>query len=273
MGFIYIATCNKTNKQYVGQTTKTVERRWEEHQQCARRVMADTARNPDQTYLHRAMAKHGIESFHVQTVLKIDDEFLNEYEETFIHGYNTLVPNGYNLTSGGKQFAHSESSIKAMSSAKCKNVDKQRHEKLRGLPPHVRYCKGKTYEAIAINNHPLCKYQTFSTVTYGSFENVRQAVIAHIAELEGTDTSCDESEHDDSSDHEEVVERVYKPKRKNVNLEKRPNPRKTKNGYRVQKTHKGIVYTKAFIDTKKTDEEKLALAEEYCDEIMNFLRS
>lgn len=52
--------------------------------------------------IHQAIRKYGIENFNI-TVLEenISDEDIDEKEKYYIKYYNTIAPNGYNLTEGG----------------------------------------------------------------------------------------------------------------------------------------------------------------------------
>ena len=80
-------------KQYVGQTSRTLEQRWREH--CSA--------NSQCTYLHNAIVKYGKENFKVEQIdIALDQEELDYKESQYIKSHNTLVPNGYNLDTGGK---------------------------------------------------------------------------------------------------------------------------------------------------------------------------
>ena len=79
-------------KQYVGQTTRTLEQRWREH--CSNGSQC--------TYLHNAITKYGKENFKVEPIdIALDQQELDYKESQYIKHYNTLVPNGYNLNTGG----------------------------------------------------------------------------------------------------------------------------------------------------------------------------
>lgn len=79
-------------KQYVGQTSRTLEQRWREH--CSKSSQC--------TYLHHAIKKYGKENFKVEQIdIALDQEELDYKESQYIKCYNTLAPNGYNLDTGG----------------------------------------------------------------------------------------------------------------------------------------------------------------------------
>lgn len=90
-GEIYVVTCKVHGKQYVGQTTAGVEKRWYQH-----------LRGGGSRLLTRAFAKYGTESFEIRVVdLGSDQVDLDRKESHWIETLGTLVPKGYNLTSGG----------------------------------------------------------------------------------------------------------------------------------------------------------------------------
>lgn len=93
MGIIYKITNKSTNKVYIGQTTRNINERWREH-------VAKS--NPsDGTYLHNAISKYGAENFSIEEILHCEDTELDFNEIRKIAEYNSLFPNGYNLTCGG----------------------------------------------------------------------------------------------------------------------------------------------------------------------------
>lgn len=101
IGYIYCITNKITGKQYIGQTIRTVERRWSSHQ-----TESKTEKKP--SYFHKSIIKYGKNNFVVETIESISaitkDELknkLNESEKKYIKQYNTIRPNGYNLTPGG----------------------------------------------------------------------------------------------------------------------------------------------------------------------------
>lgn len=52
--------------------------------------------------LNNAIRKYGVENFKIEILLHwCDRKYLNKYERLFIKHYDTLYPNGYNLTEGG----------------------------------------------------------------------------------------------------------------------------------------------------------------------------
>ena len=107
-GHIYVIT-NLINKyQYIGQTrshrlNKNKYRpfgfmgRFKDHiNEC------NTHKKNCCKYLNNALIKYGYDNFNCELVIECDLFELDKYEKLYIIQYNTLFPNGYNLTSGGK---------------------------------------------------------------------------------------------------------------------------------------------------------------------------
>ena len=100
-GYIYCITNTINGKQYVGQTSRTIMLRWKQHKNCA-------AGKQDNQYLHNAMRTYGIENFKVEEISRVTSDLLSKLhclldleESKLISIYNSIVPNGYNITSGG----------------------------------------------------------------------------------------------------------------------------------------------------------------------------
>lgn len=92
----YLITNTINGKQYVGVTLKTLEKRWAAHVRASRRENATI-------YLHRAIRKYGVENFCYRLIATASNKkSLLRLETALIEKYNTLTPNGYNLTKGGR---------------------------------------------------------------------------------------------------------------------------------------------------------------------------
>lgn len=101
-GYIYIVTNQINGMQYVGQTYRTIEQRFKQHQYDA------MSNNRSKTLFHEQMYYYGVNNFIVQKLdeYECDDKcellrHLNDMEIYYIEKYNTLCPNGYNSTRGG----------------------------------------------------------------------------------------------------------------------------------------------------------------------------
>src|SRR4030042_6686643 len=100
-GIIYIATCKKTGKYYVGQTTKTLKQRRYQHEW--------NAEQGAQTHFARALSIYGLDNFLWCILRRIKakteqelKKLLNETEIKYITALNSNGINGYNLTEGGE---------------------------------------------------------------------------------------------------------------------------------------------------------------------------
>ena len=111
LGIIYCATNTVNGKRYVGQTVRSLKRRWQFH--------LKSAKDGSECTLHRAIRKYGAEAFKVEQIdFAESPEDLNEKEVRYILLLKTLTPNGYNLTRGGEGsvgYSHSEEIRQRMS--------------------------------------------------------------------------------------------------------------------------------------------------------------
>lgn len=91
---IYKITNSNNTLCYIGQTIRTLEKRWTRHK--------SDAKSGVDTFLYRSMRKYGIECFNIEVIAyALKQEFLNDLEILLIAQHNTFTPNGFNLTSGG----------------------------------------------------------------------------------------------------------------------------------------------------------------------------
>lgn len=94
MGCVYMATCRTTVLSYIGKTTRTLARRKIQHRCTAKK---------SKLYFHCALRKYGEDSFDWKELFTSNsEEELSAEEIKNIAIYNTLAPNGYNLTLGGE---------------------------------------------------------------------------------------------------------------------------------------------------------------------------
>jgi group I intron endonuclease len=101
-GYIYLLYNTETDRYYVGQTTYSVAKRWQEH--------VATARTKYHTHLYHSVNHHGPDAFEVSVLQEVsaDDDAalrirLNDLEKLWIvmlGSYDEAV--GYNMTYGGE---------------------------------------------------------------------------------------------------------------------------------------------------------------------------
>jgi len=260
MGINYLITTTKSHKAYVGQTINTMEHRWYEHKQCARMldeynrgvakfnttsVMFAHIKN---SLLYKAMVKYGIDTFSIQLLEELDDDCLNEAETWYIELYNTLTPNGYNLTSGGdSRYRHAPQSIELMKQVKRENLNNNRHEYLHNMPPCTSYGNNikKGGEWILVQNHPQCTYRCFLFKDYdNNLEKVQAAVIEFVRDIEASRIK-------------------YEFPKKEHDLKPYPGLKATKKGYKLEKYIKGTKYQQGFESQKFTRDENKQRAIDY----------
>ena len=101
-GIIYTVTNKQNGKQYVGQTTWLLRKRWSEHVAFAKK------KEKSPYLLYEAIRKYGRDVFDVQQIDTADSlEELNEKEKLWVSKLKTFgFDNGYNMTEGGKCCRH-----------------------------------------------------------------------------------------------------------------------------------------------------------------------
>ena len=93
---IYIIKNSVNNKVYIGQAKNAAER-WLSHIYNA---VYENKKSIDKQVIHRAMALYGYDKFHYE-ILESQIENYDKREQYWIKKYNSLVPNGYNVSVGG----------------------------------------------------------------------------------------------------------------------------------------------------------------------------
>lgn len=100
-GFIYKITCLVNGKVYIGQTTRSVRKRWRCHVNEAARKDSDCV-NP----IDRAIQKYGKNSFLIEPIEKVLIDYLGIREQYWIRHYDCCTldgyDKGYNASRGGE---------------------------------------------------------------------------------------------------------------------------------------------------------------------------
>lgn len=93
-GIIYYFFCTITKMYYIGQTKRTFEKRKNEHYK-----QSSGCRK-----IKHALMKYGPDSFEkgILTTCLVED--LDKYETYYIRSYNSVTPNGYNISAGNFSF-------------------------------------------------------------------------------------------------------------------------------------------------------------------------
>ena len=107
---IYLATNKINNKKYVGQTIRGLDERKSDHKRQA-------IKQNRRSHFHSAIRKHGFESFNFEVIDHAETRMeLSEKEIYWISKYKTTNPKfGYNNTTGGEHYEHTELARKNIS--------------------------------------------------------------------------------------------------------------------------------------------------------------
>lgn len=104
-GYIYKIVNDVNDKIYIGQTTTTLKQRMNSH-------LYQSRKNKSNSVLYSAIQKYGEDHFSIISIQSYTAEsknelvnILNKEEIYYIHEFNSLLPNGYNLSHGGGQFS------------------------------------------------------------------------------------------------------------------------------------------------------------------------
>lgn len=91
--FIYKITNKINGKVYIGQTNNPT-RRFQEHK-------AKGYGQEEEKILYKAFDKYGIANFSFEIIEEVEN--YNEREKYWIQFYNSMTPNGYNMSEGGEE--------------------------------------------------------------------------------------------------------------------------------------------------------------------------
>jgi hypothetical protein len=140
-GIIYKATNIKTNKIYIGQTKSKLEARIGSHLRSSKK---------GKSAFQKALRKYGKEGITWEIIDNASDVYsLNNKEIYWISYYNSIVPNGYNICTGGNNKEVTEEFRKRVSDGVRKAYENtEYYEKVKYANSHREnyesYKKGKT---------------------------------------------------------------------------------------------------------------------------------
>jgi hypothetical protein len=112
MGLIYKLT-SPEGKSYIGQTVQSFKKRMNGHVHGKSYCRV----------LKCAIDEYGFDNFEKQVLWEGENELISEKEKYYIKYFNTMHPNGYNLSSGGGRGEHRcQNTIKLMTENQRKNA-------------------------------------------------------------------------------------------------------------------------------------------------------
>ena len=99
MGCIYKITNTINGKVYIGQTARSMEKRWKEHL----RHGFNPKNHEYNLHLYKSMRKYGKDAFTIELIENCENNLMSEREIFWINFYNSSNPDfGYNITLGGE---------------------------------------------------------------------------------------------------------------------------------------------------------------------------
>ena len=152
MGIIY-RIIFPSGKSYIGQTINSLKDRLRYHKSSKNCVA-----------VHGAFVKYG-NNYKTEILVEINNEYLNEYEIKFISIYDTISPNGYNLSIGGNSNTIYSEEVRQ------KNSDSSRKYK-ENLPMYVQRIKYKNIIGYSVES-PILPMKQFSYKNLSDEENLR----------------------------------------------------------------------------------------------------
>jgi group I intron endonuclease len=127
MGYLYKITNQITKKCYIGVTTQpTCESRWRKH-------VNSLNYKEGCPLLKKSMKKHGIDNFTFEILIMCFDDDVVRWEKEYIKKYNSQVPNGYNILSGGQI---GDGNVGYKHSDEVKEIIKQKGSEFRAKNPN-----------------------------------------------------------------------------------------------------------------------------------------
>lgn len=121
--YIYKVTNKINGMVYIGQTNRSIWKRWEEHCKPALKT---------RSYLSAAIQKYGKDNFSVEILNDAWSQIqLNKLEKHYIQLHGAMSPNGYNLRGGGAGGVHSEETkVKIGAANKGKKLSQETKDKV-----------------------------------------------------------------------------------------------------------------------------------------------
>jgi hypothetical protein len=156
-GYIYLIKCKAEEKSYVGQTVDYPNSTMNDAVKLRLLNHFSTSRhNRGCRLLSNSIKKHGEENFDISCIATVSIDELDDSESYFVKKYNTLSPNGYNLTTGGKkgtEYCQETKDLISKSQLGNKRKGVRTHEEDNDLPSHIVRTRNEdgTTKGFAVN--------------------------------------------------------------------------------------------------------------------------
>jgi len=226
---IYVITNTVNGKKYVGQTKQKLSARFAKHKNLNARGCPK---------LHNSMKHHGVDKFICELITMCEQEVADIYETMFIKIHDS-VRNGYNILKGG--------GVGSMPRDVRVAIGKKTRKRDTTLPTNIHEHRvGKNVGYIV--RHPDLPVRSFCSMRF-TMEEKLAAAMRYINKEE--ETMYNEKELD-------------KKLPKYISHTKSHGRDPNQCGFRVEfKLPSGKKFTKSFVDSKKTMDEKLRLAKDF----------
>ena len=143
-GVVYKITCLINRKLYIGQTRKSVEKRFKQHARA-------------NSLIGRAIRKYGVENFKIEIIEHCESKAqLNERENFWIDTLNSKKPNGYNVNGGKVDEPQTKNFIKV---DECSTLN----EKLKYLRQNKGISRKYLCNQIGLPASSYCRYESGET--------------------------------------------------------------------------------------------------------------
>jgi len=250
------------NEIYIGQTTKTFSKRWEEHIKASNyyhnggcRLLNNKLKaRGSETFIKEILVEWEYEDKNDPEKKKRDDDKLDEYEIKFIkdfNSFNDFNDKGLNLTTGGNNNKQLSQKTKNRISEVRKSQNPWKHRKLeesKELPQYIIFLK--ELNGYRISDHRNCDSKNFCDPNKSKEDNLKEAK-DFLEKLE-----------------KDVIKIKKSDRIKKTKLNLPDNVQCYRDGFRINwKTLDGIPKTKTFTGKYKTTEEKLNMTLNFSEEI------
>lgn len=146
-GFIYKYT-SPSGKSYIGQTVRSLSERaghnGKNYKGCS--------------LFFSAIQKYGLKNFDVEILAEVPRKHLNEQEKRYIHLFNSLAPNGYNISVGGEQIGPSKKARPIYQYSSKDGSFLKKWENISEVCEYYNIDQSKLKETLGGKNYILCNF-------------------------------------------------------------------------------------------------------------------